>query len=106
MKKILTLILCLTMTSSVTFAQDKRGEQGNGDRMARMQKNLDLTDQQVTEIRRIRDSGGRKEEIMAVLTEEQLAIMRERRAKMKGKGRKGKRKAPREDTQNAEAVDG
>ncbi len=47
---------------------------GNGpDRMARMQSTLDLTDEQVAEMRRIRDNGGTREEIQAVLTDEQRA---------------------------------
>jgi hypothetical protein len=42
--------------------------------------------------------------IMAVLTEEQLAMMKERRAQIKDRGRKGKRKAPDKDVQNQEAT--
>jgi hypothetical protein len=57
--------------------------------MERMQKNLGLSDQQVTQIRQIRDNGGSKEEILAVLSDEQHELMKKRRAEMKGKGRKG-----------------
>jgi hypothetical protein len=105
MKKIVFLILCAAVISAVTFADDEKGKQDSGDRMAKMQKNLDLSDGQVAEIRHIRDSGGSKEEIMAVLTEEQLAMMKERRAQIKDKGRKGKRKAPEKDVQNNESAD-
>ena len=104
MKKIVFLILCMTMISAVTFADDEEGKQDSGDRMAKMQRNLGLSDGQVAEIRRIRDSGGSKEEIMAVLTEEQLASMKERRAQIKDKGRKRKRKAPDTDVQSQEAA--
>jgi hypothetical protein len=105
MKKIVFLILCMAMISAVTFADDEKGEQDSGDRMAKMQQNLGLSDGQVAEIRHIRDNGGSKEEIMAVLTEEQLALMKERRAQIKSKGRKGKRKAPDKDVQNNESAD-
>ena len=104
MKKIVFLILCMAMISAVTFADDEKGKQDSGDRMAKMQQNLGLSDGQVAEIRHIRDSGGSKEEIMAVLTEEQLALMKERRAQIKSKGRKGKRKAPDKDVQNQQAT--
>ena len=99
MKKMLILIICLTMMSVVAFAADKKAQQGNGDRMAKMQKNLGLTDQQVAEIRRIRDAGGGKEEILAVLTEQQVELMNQRRAQMRGNGRKSHRRPPTEDSQ-------
>lgn len=94
----------MTMISVVTFADDEIGQQASSDRMVKMQRNLGLSDGQVAEIRRIRDNGGSKEEIMAVLTEEQLAAMKERRALIKNEGRKGKRKAPDTNVQNQEAT--
>jgi len=106
MKKVLTFVLCLAMTSIVTFADEVKSTQGDADRMARMQQNLGLSDQQVAQIRQIRDSGGSKEEILAVLTEDQLELMKKRRAEMKGKGRKGKRKAPKKDVQSGETTGG
>ena len=106
MKKVLTLVLCLAMTTAVTFADEEKSKQGNGDRMAKMQQNLGLNDEQVAQMRQIRDNGGSKEEILAVLTEDQLEIMKKRRAEMKGKGRKGRRKAPKKDVQSDETTDG
>jgi len=112
MKKILILILATAMASAASFAGDeqtKQGDeqskQGNGDRMARMQQNLGLSDQQVAQIRQIRDDGGGKEEMLEVLTDEQRAIMKQRRAEMKGKGRKGRRPAPAEDVQKSDTSD-
>ena len=70
-----------------------------------MQKNLGLTDQQVAEIRKIRDEGGSREQILAVLTDHQIEIMKERRAKMKGKGRNGGRQAPAGEAQDSETTD-
>jgi Spy/CpxP family protein refolding chaperone len=89
MKKITVVVLALVMASAATFADDEVIKKGEGDRMARMQQNLGLSDQQVAQIRQIRDNGGSREEILAVLTPEQLAELKKRRAEMKGKGGKG-----------------
>ena len=105
MKKILTFVLCLAMTSAVTIADEVKSKP-NADRMARMQQNLGLSDQQVAQIRQLRDNGGSKEEILAVLTDDQLEIMKKRRAEMKGKGRKGQRQAQKKDVQSDESTDG
>ena len=50
-----------------------------GDRLERMQKRLGLSDEQVTQLREIRQRGGSREEIRAVFTDEQWAMMQERR---------------------------
>ncbi len=89
MKKILVLILAMAMASAATLADDEENKSTMSDRMAQMQKNLGLSDEQVAQIRQIRDNGGSKEEIHAVLTDEQLTLMKKRRAEMKGQGRKG-----------------
>ncbi len=68
---------------------DEKNNSSMSDRMERMQKNLGLSDQQVAQIRQIRDNGGSKEEILTVLSDEQRELMKKRRAEMKGKGRKG-----------------
>ena len=89
MKKITVLVLALLMASGTTFANDEVVKKGEGDRMAQMQKNLGLSDQQVAQIRQIRDNGGGRKEMLAVLTPEQLEEMKKRRAEMKGKRGKG-----------------
>lgn len=89
MKKITVLILALAIASGATLADDEVVKKGEGDQMARMQQNLGLSDRQVEQIRQIRDNGGNRKEILAVLTDEQLALMKKRRAEMKGKGGKG-----------------
>jgi Spy/CpxP family protein refolding chaperone len=89
MKKILVLILAMAMASAAALADDEENKSTKSDRMAQMQKNLGLSDEQVAQIRQIRDNGGSKEEIHAVLTDEQLTLMKNRRAEMKGQGRKG-----------------
>ncbi|RLA48817.1 MAG: hypothetical protein DRQ98_14385 [Gammaproteobacteria bacterium] len=104
MKKVLILFLGMVMASGATFAGDEEGK-GGGDRMARMQQNLGLSDQQVVQIRHIRDNGGSREEILAVLTDEQLALMKKRRTEMKDQGGKGRRRAPAEKVQKSETTD-
>ncbi len=108
MKKITVLILAMAMASGATFADDEVGKKGEGDIMARMQKNLGLSDRQVAKMRKIRDNGGGREKILAVLTDEQLALMKERRAQMKGKGGKGGkggRHEPAEDVKDSGSTD-
>ena len=79
---ILTLVLALASTTAM--AEGKGGPHGGGKKhMARMQQELGLTDEQVAEMRQIRQSGGSKEEVQAVLTEEQQANAKELRSERK-----------------------
>ncbi len=55
-------------------------------RIARMQEHLGLSDEQMRQMREIRENGGSREEIFAVLNDEQRALMDERRGQMKGHG--------------------
>lgn len=64
-----------------------KGKQGGGDRLARMQKNLGLSDDQVSQMREIGKRGGSREEMHAVMTVEQRGILRERR--LQGKSQRG-----------------
>jgi hypothetical protein len=89
MNKILVLILVMAMAPAAALADDEKNNSPMSDRMERMQKNLGLSDEQVAQIRQIRDNGGSKEEILAVLSDEQRELMKKRRAEMKGEGRKG-----------------
>jgi Spy/CpxP family protein refolding chaperone len=57
-----------------------------GERAKRMKEHLDLSDEQVTEIRGIRQAGGSREEIRTVLTSEQQEKFDQVRSKHKGKG--------------------
>ncbi len=86
MKKLLVLIFAMAMASATTIAEEEENNSAMSDRMAQMQKNLGLSDEQVAQIRQIRDNGGGKEEILAVLTDEQLTLFKKRRAEKKGKG--------------------
>jgi Spy/CpxP family protein refolding chaperone len=77
--KHLMMALSLALVSSVVLAQPATtpagGAKSNGKAapIARMQDNLDLTDEQVKKMREIRDGGGSREEMQAVLTPEQQA---------------------------------
>ncbi len=88
MKKVLILILGLAVVSA-TFAGHNEGKRG-GDRMARMQEHLGLSEEQVAQIREIRENGGNREEIRAVFTDEQRELLKERRAQMETRGGKGR----------------
>lgn len=76
------LSLALLAGSGVALAGGGKGP----DRMARMQAELELTDEQVAEMRRIREEGGTREEIHAVLTDEQRAKAEQMR---KSHGKRG-----------------
>ncbi len=89
MKMVLILILALAVVSAPTSAGDNEGKRG-GDCMARMQEHLDLSDDQMKQIREIRENGGSREEMRAVFTDEQRALMKERRAQMEASGGKGR----------------
>jgi Spy/CpxP family protein refolding chaperone len=48
-------------------------------RMARMQTHLELTDEQVEQMREVHEQGGNRKDIQAILTEEQKAKMAQHR---------------------------
>jgi len=105
MKKLVAGAVFLILLSATAHAQidrykvpegsDTDSEQGEdqsrgGDPLARMQKNLGLSDEQVTQLREIRQRDGSREEMRAVFTDEQWALMQERRRQ--AKSQKGKDK--------------
>jgi Spy/CpxP family protein refolding chaperone len=118
MKKVIVLVLALWFAASSSFAAGQggkdgsKGQRGSGDRAARMQKELGLSDEQMQQMRSIRENGGSREEMRAVLNDEQRAIVEERRAKRQGQGKGGKGTGhgqghPAEsDTQNIEPDEG
>lgn len=72
-----TLVIAV---SPLALAQ-QGGQHGKGPNLERMQQHLDLSDEQVEQIRQIRDDGGSREDVKAVLTEEQQQKMAEHRKK-------------------------
>jgi Spy/CpxP family protein refolding chaperone len=104
MKRLFICTLLLMSLSATAYAQseqhgDQQGQGQNkgqgqkqsrgGDHLVRMQKNLGLTDQQVAQMRQIRENGGSREEMRSVLTDEQRVLMQERRRQSQGKKGKG-----------------
>ena len=70
-------------------AQNTRGP-GKGNRMAHLQEQLGLSDEQVEQIRSIRQSGGSRDDVRAALTEEQRVMMDEHRSTRQGRRGKGR----------------
>ena len=84
-------------------------QSGGSDRLARMQKNLGLSDEQVTQLREIRQRDGSREEIRAVFTDEQWALLQERRRQaksQKGKSKPGRYYTPPPGSQTEESDGG
>jgi hypothetical protein len=103
MKTLATLTLSLLLAASTAWAERPEGSQGQGkrgDRMARMQEHLGLSDAQVSEMKEIRANGGSREEVRAVLSDDQQAQMHEYRKnhpRKGGQGGEGRRRPPPED---------
>ena len=93
MKKWLMAGACVVaMAAGNVYAnEDHRGKGPQGgdrkERMERMREHLELSDAQVEQIREIRQNGGGREEVRAVLTEEQQAKMDAARARHREKQR-------------------
>ncbi len=92
-KSIVTVTLTMAMACSFAPVQAESGSTQSGvdavrqpPHMARMESELGLTEEQVQKMREIRDSGGSREDMRAVLTPDQQA----KAAKMR-EGRKGDR---------------
>lgn len=80
LKKIAVLATIILMSTPAFVAA---GESGQGrpapeERLNRMQKHLDLSDDQVSQIQEIHDNGGGRKEIGAVLTEDQREKLNKR----------------------------
>lgn len=98
MKKRIVMALSLALLSSMAFAQAQTqpaaqapaapaGALKPGQKVAppaQLKNDLDLTDEQVKKMREIRDNGGTREEIQAVLTPEQRAKQAELRKQHRG----------------------
>lgn len=97
MKQTVLAIILAFATAHHAMAQDQesrggmqRGPHGNPEeRLERMREGLGLSDEQVSQIREIQQSDmsrrEKREQMQAVLTEDQLNLMREHRAQHGGK---------------------
>jgi len=82
MNKLLIGLLSLTLASSLALAQPPEGKGYKGDpekRLQRMQQNLGLSDEQMSQMKEIKANGGGREEMRAILTDEQRAKAKEMR---------------------------
>ncbi|MFT4825993.1 MAG: Spy/CpxP family protein refolding chaperone [Halioglobus sp.] len=70
----------LTSEQKAKMASIKESHKGlRKKRIAKMQKRLDLSDDQVKEIQEIREDGGSREDIIALLSDEQREKMKSKR---------------------------
>jgi Spy/CpxP family protein refolding chaperone len=98
----LIAVLVAALLAAPVLADEQRGGKGGqggpggkgGDRIARMQEHLQLSDEQVAEMRRIRENGGTRKEMLGVLNDSQRTQLEEHRAMRKGGQGGGKREAP------------
>ena len=100
MKTLMTVTLSLLLAAGAAWAERPDGGQHSQDkraeRMAHMQKQLGLSDDQVSQMKEVRSNGGSREDMRAILSDDQQAQMHElrkqRQARHEGKG--GRRPPP------------
>lgn len=101
MNHVLTGILLLAFLTSTAWAEPAEPLDGNGygkgprgpdreQRAARMQQALGLSEAQMQQIREIRQNGGGRDEVRAVLSDEQRAMLDEHRANRQRQGKGGR----------------
>jgi hypothetical protein len=73
MKHGFTLLLLMILTTPLTVLAEDEKPAMSDEKMNKMQENLQLTDEQLAEMRQIRADGGSNKEIRAVLDDEQKA---------------------------------
>ena len=73
MKHSVIWLFLATLLAVPALAEEHGAGGKRGDRFARMQKHLQLSDDQVAEMRSIRENGGTREDVHAVLTDDQRA---------------------------------
>ena len=108
MKQFFAAAAVLVLLSTTGHAQVE-GKLAGADQLVRMQKNLGLSDEQVEQLHELRETGGSREEVRAVFTDEQWAMMQERRRQAKarsGKGQPGQYYSLPQDGQAEEVDDG
>lgn len=88
MKQFFTAAAALVFLAATAHAQVE-GKRAGADQLTRMQKNLGLSDEQVAQLHELRERGGSREEVRAVFTDEQWALMQERRRQAKARSGKG-----------------
>lgn len=74
---ILPIVFLLTAPTAAIAKEEKPGMTDR--RLTKMQEQVQLSDEQVAKMREIRESGGNRSEMRAVLTEEQAAQLKQLR---------------------------
>lgn len=74
-----SVIAIVTLSAALLVPVAQAGDERREEHRARMQSELGLTDEQMQQMKDIRESGGSREDAAAVLTEEQREKMRELR---------------------------
>ena len=90
MKRLLVGILLISLLVATAHAAQERAGQGQGnpqkrERAAKMRQELGLSEAQLAQMKKIRENGGGREEIRAVLTDEQRAKVDEFQAQAKSR---------------------
>ena len=91
MKKFMIICTCfvsLTAGAALAGHGGQLSEEERAERMARMKAHLELSDEQVAEMKQIRADGGNREDIRAVLSDEQAEKWDAARQKHRQKGGK------------------
>ena len=73
MKKIvaMTAVIIMALSLAATAEEKNRAKPTKEERLVRMQEHLNLSDDQVEEIRRVHSNGGGRDEVSAILTDDQ-----------------------------------
>lgn len=77
MKSPIILLLAMTLSVSAFAVEEEKPETISDQRLLNMQQQLQLSDEQLVEMRQIREEGGSKKDIRSVLTEEQQQQLQE-----------------------------
>ena len=91
MKKLMIVTACITsLTAGAVFAQkgSQLTEEERAQRMERMKVHLELSDEQVAQMKQVRADGGSRDDIREVLTAEQAQKWDEARQRHRQKGGK------------------
>ncbi len=103
MKLRVALVLLAALSAPLTGLADDAKPTMTDEQLSKMQKQLQLSDEQVENMRQIREDGGSRKDMRAVLTDEQKEHAKEMKNKKMEQGGKGK-KGPKPGTSEADPI--
>ena len=109
MNKPLVTLIALLLASSLGHAQapEGKGKKGNPEqRMQRMQQNLGLSDEQMSQMKEIKANGGGREEMRGILTDEQRSKAKQMRKQHRQQHQQQHRSQKHEQREAAEVESG